>query len=62
MNVRGGTRLAMTGELQRPHDQWVRATRRQPDHERALVYAPEAAERLLGRARYDIDAQVEQHQ
>ena len=43
--------LAVAGDLHRAHDERMRAAGGEADHERALVDAAEAAERLLRRAR-----------
>ena len=55
-------RLAVARQLHGAHDQRVRAPGGEADDERARVDPPEAAERLLGGARDDVDAQIEQHQ
>ncbi len=59
---RRGARLTVACKLHRAHDQRVRAPGGEADHERARVDPPEPAERLLGGARDDVDAQIEQHQ
>src|SRR3954470_11607042 len=55
-------RLAMAGELHRPHDERVRAAGREADDERVGVDAAELAERLLRRRGDDVGAQVQQRE
>ena len=52
----------MARQLHRAHDERVRPSGRERDHERLAVDPPEPAERLLRRARDELGAQVEQHQ